>query len=68
MSFKGWLLFIVIAVVAYCWAILPVTANAAFVLAGLFGLDADIAVPIGFVFSTVFIVACIVWGVIGANK
>lgn len=62
----GWLILIVMCVVAFCWAILPMTANAAFVLAGLFGIDTDTACTLGFVFSAVFIVACIIRGVTSA--
>ena len=57
----GWFLYIVIAIVVFCLAIVPVTAMIAFLLAGI-GIAAEVAVPCGFVFGAIYIIVCIVRG------
>jgi len=56
----GWLIFIVICVGMFFAAILPLTANCAFVLMGL-GMD-DNAVPLALVICTVLLVGAIIKG------
>jgi energy-converting hydrogenase Eha subunit G len=57
----GWFLYIVVAIVVFCLAILPMTALIAFVLAGI-GMAVEVAVPFGFVVGAVYIVFCVVRG------
>ena len=58
MSFKGWLVFIVISIVVFCFFILPMTANAALVLMYL-GMG-DSAMPVAFVIAAAIIIGCII--------
>jgi len=56
----AWIVFILICIAMFFAAILPMTANCAFVLMGL-GMD-DNAVPVALVICTVLLVGAIVWG------
>ena len=57
-----WLVLILAAIVAFFMTILPMTALAAFLLLAI-GICAEVAMPCAVVFAAVYIVVCIVRGV-----
>jgi hypothetical protein len=61
-------LFALICVVAFFWALLELGPSTALVLSVFAGLDAAVSVPLGFLISGVFIAICICKGVRDSMK
>lgn len=66
MSLKTWFVFVVLGTIVFCWAILPMTGNLAFLLRCFFGLN-ESAVPCALILSTVFIIGCMVCGAMDSH-
>jgi hypothetical protein len=64
----GCVLFALICVVAFFWALLELGPNTALVLAVFTGLDTEVAVPLGFLLASAFIIWCILKGVRDSMK
>ena len=62
MSPIRWIIFIVICIVAFFLALLPVTSCFAFFLMGC-GMDEN-AVPVAFVLVAVGLIGAIIWGIL----
>ena len=64
----GCLIFGVICLVVFVWALSEVGPNMALVLSVFTGLDANVSVPVGFLIAGVFIAVCICKGVRDSMK
>jgi len=64
----GCILFALICVVAFFWALSEVGPSTALVLSVFTGLDAEVSVPVGFLIAGVFIAVCICKGVRDSMK
>ena len=64
----GCLIFALICVVAFFWALLELGPNIALVLAVFTGLDTEVAVPLGLLVAGIFIAVCILKGVRDSMK